>query len=35
MLVSHTSPWVVLPERRLPPVMLLPGAMPALSTVWP
>src|SRR5204862_486999 len=26
---SHGSPFVVFPERRLPPVMLLPGQHPA------
>jgi hypothetical protein len=29
MLVSHTSPWVVLPEPGLPPVLLIPVARPA------
>src|SRR4051812_28482752 len=29
MSINQTSPWVVLPEPRLPPVMLFPGATPA------
>ena len=32
---SQGSPGRVLPERRLPPVMLVPGASPAQEARWP
>src|SRR3954452_18537686 len=35
MSVSHLSPSVVLPEPGLPPVLLMPGAMPAQEARWP
>ena len=31
---SHTSPWVVAPERRLPPLCRLPGQTPAQLANW-